>query len=536
MNKKEFYKELMLTYTVDTEKIKRVAKRRIVRRSGNVLRWVSGGAACAAVTAAAVALVSLGTVRPGEDIDMTGDGYSAAMERLEAAMQFSSSLSPNAELLDMYVSFENSLSYNEVLLSFSSIDENGDIRISLLYTGAGRYTKAENVSPELYFSGAKITAPASMCTDIQLLRTVSLVEFPESGITDDSFEPFDSSGLVTSPEEPGNSVEISLPQTADTTDEPDTDATTDGENTDPDVTDPTETGEPEDILIPVSGVSTVNIISADRIVVTTADSIRLYRLEGGVLTAETTFYASGAKISWSSYDGTRLFITACDNGSRSRLYWADGNAGALTELDIRAITSDGAEISSISCTPDGSTVVLKTVSAEKTRIYLGSLNSTLSISLTGEYDCPVTPLALTNNLLYLALTDSVSSTVRIEAVNPADGTSNQLASYAGSLRTLRSHCFTSAALTFTSLEGEETHVLLTPEGVLTETQLTVTAFSLTDGSIFTDGEGYYRMTDGEPQPADPEEAAPTFLPAPVPGDYTYAIMEDGSAYLVIKEQ
>lgn len=537
MNKKEFYKELMLSYTVDTEKVKRIAKRRIVKRSGNVMRWVSGAAACAAVTAAAVALVSLGTVRPGEDIDMTGDGNSAAMERLEAAMQYSSSLHGNAELLDMYVSFEDALSFNELLMTFSAVDENGDIRITLLYTAEGQHRDTMNVPIDLRFCGAKITAPASMCADILLLKTVSLVEFPESGITDDSFIPFDGSQIVTSPEQPGESIEIALPNTGTSTEEPDTDATSDSEDTDPTVTEPSEPDEPSiGILIPVSGANTVNIISADRIVITTDDSIRLYRLSDGVLTAETTFYASNAKVSWSSYDGTRLFITACQNGSRSRLYWADGRAGVLTELDISSITSDGAEISSVSCTPDGGTAVLKTVSADKTRIYLGRLDSTLSIGLAAEFDCPAAPLALTNNILYLAITDTGSSTVRIEAKNLADGTVTELAAYGGTLRSIRSHCFNSAALTFTSAEGEETHIMLTPEGTLTELRFAVTAFSLTDGSIFTDGEQYYRITDGELQPVEPEEAIAAFLPAPTPGDYTYMIGEDGNAYLMLKEQ
>ena len=535
MNKKEFYKELMLAYTVDTEKVKRIAKRRIVKRSGNVLRWVSGAAAVAAVTAAAVTLVSLGTVRHG-GVDINTDAD--ALARLEAAEKYYTSLPGDSKLLDMYVSFEDSLSYNEVLLSFSSIDEDGDIRITLLYTEAGKYYESGKVPSGLYFLGAKITAPSYMCRDIRMLKTVSLVEMPESGITDDTFVPFGSSQMVTSTEQPGNSLEISLPQTSDTTSSPEpADTTADSQYTDPAVTDPTDVQQPAaDILIPASGIRTVNIISADRIVVTTSDSIRLYRLSEGALALETTFYASNAKISWSSYDGTRLFITACEGGSRNRLYWADGRVGVLTELDISTITSDGAEITSVNCTPDGSTAVLKTVSADKTRIYLGRLESSISISLAGEYDCPVTPLALTNNNLYYALTDTGSSTVRIEAKSLADGAVTELASYSGSLRSIRSHCFNTAALTFTSADGTETCVLLTPEGILTEIQLAVTAFSLTDGNIFTDGEQYYRIIGNEPQPIDPEEAASAFLPAPAPGDYTYMIQEDGSAYLVVKEQ
>ena len=133
MNKNEFYRNLMLTYTVDTEKVRRIAKRRVVKRSSRILRIIPGATACAAVTAAAVTIVSLGAAGRGDPIvDITADEAAAA--RMAAAEQFYVSLPDDAELMDIYVSFERSLSYNEILLSFSKIDEKGDINIRLLYT------------------------------------------------------------------------------------------------------------------------------------------------------------------------------------------------------------------------------------------------------------------------------------------------------------------------------------------------------------------------------------------------------------------
>ena len=579
MNKKEFYKNLMLTYTVDTDKVKRIAKRRVVKRSSRVLRIVPGAAACAAVTAAAVAIVSLGAAGDG-GVDITSDD--TAIARMAAAEQFYVTIpDDNDELMEMYVSFESALSYNEVVLSFSKIDDNGDVKINLLYTEKGKYYEnSESISADssLAFLGAKITAPASLCKDIRMLKTVSLVELPESGITDDSFSPFGSSEFVTSTEPANESFEVSIPSyptTTTTTTTPavtetntdtttgtdtDTDTGTDtdvptvtdtedttssidtvpDDTTNDDITDISDTPPEEmstDIEIPIAGITAVKIISPDRIVVTTGDSIRLYRLQEGALALETTFYASNAKVSWSSYSGSDLFITACDGGARTRLYWADGVAGALTEIDISAITSDGAEISSVVCTPDGSMTLLRTVSTDKSRVYtIRRLESTLSINLILEYDAPVTSLALIGDNLYFALTDTANSTVSIAAKSLSDGTVTEIASYSGTLRSVRSQSFNSAALTFTSAEGAESCVLLTPDGALIETELRNITFSRTSGRIFTDGERYYYINGSEAaEVSSDDEVISAFLPAPTPGDYTCVMQEDGTAYLMIKE-
>ena len=549
MNKNEFYRNLMLTYTVDTEKVKRIAKRRVVKRSSKLLRIIPGAAACAAVTAAAVTLVSLGTFGNGRDGGVDIEGDAAAIARMAAAEQYYVSLPDDAELkMDMYVSFEQGMSYNEILLAFSKIDDDGEINIKLLYTQDGkRYENSDSISADgLLFLGAKISAPASMCKDIRLLNAVSLVELSESGITDDTFVPFGSSNLVTSTDPPAdNSFEISLPSYTTTieeiTDIPETqETTTDTEptETDPEITEETTETTPEeiptDIDIPVAGVTNVNVISANRIVVTTGDSIRMYRLQEGILALETTFYVSNAKVSWKSYDGSSLYITACDSGARTRLYWADGKAGALTELDVSAITSDGAEITSVVATSDGSVTLFKTVTSEKSRIYaVRPVENALSINLVIEYDGPVTSLALIGNKLYYAYTDTKNATVGVAIRDLADGSVTDIDSYSGTLRSTRSQSFTSAALTFTTAEGEETTVLLTPDGTLVETQLTNISFSRTSGRIFTDGENYYYLNSDGAVPAESEaEAAAAFAPAPAVGDYVGVIMEDGSAYLM----
>lgn len=541
MNKNEFYRNLMLTYTVDTEKVKRIAKRRVVKRSSRVLRIIPGAAACAAVTAAAITIVSLGSV-PDGGVDIYSD--ETAIARVAAAEQYYVNVPVDSGLMmDMYVSFEHGMSYNEILLAFSKIDDDGEINIKLLYTEKGKhYESGESVAADLVFLGAKIAAPASMCRDIRLLNAVSLVELPESGITDDSFVPFGSSGIVTTPEPAGSSFEIPNPsyttvsENTTTPEEPD-ETTSSDETEEPNITDDTSdtTSEeiPANIDIPVAGVTSVNMISNHRVVVTTGDSIRLYRLQEGALALETTYYAASAKVSWKSYDGSSMYITACDNGARTRLYWANGKTGSLTELDVSAITSDGAEITSVVGTAGGVTL-FKTVTSDKSRIYaVRPVENALSINLVIEYDGPVTSLALIGNRLYFAYTDTKNATVGVAVKDITDGSVNEIASYSGTLRTVRSQPFTAAALIFTSPEGEETCVLLTPDGTLAETELSSITFSRINGRILTDGEAYYYLdSDGPKAMESNAEAESAFAPAPTPGNYTCVIQEDGSAYLM----
>ena len=138
-------------------------------------------------------------------------------------------------------------------------------------------------------------------------------------------------------------------------------------------TTPPETEEPifDAVLVPLQGIKTINFINNTHFVATTADSIRLFRCEKGEIKLETTYYASSAKISYSSYDGSKLFIIARDGENRSRLYYADGEAALLSEVNVSYITSGGAELSSVSCSGDGKTVLMKAVSLDKTIVYYG---------------------------------------------------------------------------------------------------------------------------------------------------------------------
>lgn len=549
MDKREFYKELMTRYTVDTEKIKYNAKRRRVKKKNTTILRIGAGcaAAAAAVAITAVSLNTFGKSGEGMNLNYVGGEVSAeeAAARMQAAEKDIAAVSHvEGELLDMYVSLEEPMSKNEIMFLFSAVDQYGEIKLRLLYAFDGAYTAPSDApSEEKLYTGVKITAPASLCRDIRMHRAVSLVELAAGGITDDSFIPFGNSITVFKTDPPFSEYEVSLPNTGTTTAAPDTETQTSTQTsptqsessapvTDPEITTPASSAEESiGIPVPATGVKTVNIISKDRIIVTTSDSIRLFRLENDALVSETVFYASNAKIIKAAADGSVLYITACDSNSRNRLYLADGNVGTLAELDISKITADGSEIAFVGAAPDG--VVIKTVSLERSCVYSAKhSDGKLIISLAGEYTTPVSPIAFINGVIYNAVTDGEGETARIFSVNTADGSVADVAVLNGAVRWTGSPSFNSAMLTVTTGEGSECYLFLAPDGQLIDSPVGAAAFAPLDSSCFTDGSGCYTIKDGAVVPLSEEEASPLFADPNTLMGLTCDISEDGTARLL----
>ncbi len=594
MDKKEFYRQLMESYTVDTERVKRNAKRksRNVKSKALVIRrWTVAAAACSVVTAAAVAAVSLGSsgvphIDNSEGYNITDGGAENARARLDAAEQQFAALSVSnsvEEFSDLYVSFRKPLKYSEITMVLSVIEDYNDISISLLYLADGsHYENTSALDDSLGFLGAKISVPASMLSEVRALKEITVVEYPESGITDDGFIPFNSlpADVTTAPEPVSENINISIPDstteppvTAETAETPteteppvtsptetETDTETPPEETTniseitgtgagssaeettaPDAigsesvteteTTPPETEEPifDAVLVPLQGIKTINFINNTHFVATTADSIRLFRCEKGEIKLETTYYASSAKISYSSYDGSKLFIIARDGENRSRLYYADGEAALLSEVNVSYITSGGAELSSVSCSGDGKTVLMKAVSLDKTIVYYGE-RSEGTISLANhEYGSPVSVLAYSDGTVYTAVTDSKENTVKIYSIAAADGTETELASYTGTLKYVRSPDLNMALLTVTSDSGEVNVIL--NKSVLIPVETNDAVFSGKRNDLVMLGGVYYAVSDGQLTETSEEEAKPCFetISGPV-----YEISESGDASVVIQ--
>ena len=588
MDKKEFYRQLMENYTVDTERVKRNAKRksRNVRSKALVIRrWTAAAAACSVVTAAAVVAVSLGSsgvINPNnsEGYNITDGIEENARARLIAAEEQYAALSVNnsvEDYFDLYISFRKPLKYNEITMTLSVIEDYSNISISLLYLADGtHYENDAGLDESLSYSGAKISVPTSMLTDVRALKEITVVEYSESGITDDTFIPFnglptdnvsetqgtvseninismsvpvaepsenvpatettvEASSPVTEITENTSETEISESETDNTSDAPTEETTVTGDavsetatETSPELPD---TSEPvfETVAIPLQGVRTINFISDTHFVVTNADSIRLYNCESGEIKLETTYYASSAKISYSSYDGSKLFIIAKDGENRSRLYYADGDASLLNEVDVSYITSGGAELSSVSCSGDGKIVLMKAVSLDKTIVYYGERsNDTISLA-NHEYNSPVSVLAYSNGTVYTAVTDSKENTVKIYSIAVANETETELASYSGTLKFTRSPDLNMALITIANESGEQNFILNNSALIPVETNDIV--FSGEKNDLITLGGVYYSVADGKLTAASEEESKPYFNTAKSPA---YEISESGEASVIIQ--
>ena len=569
MNKKEFYRELMENYTIDTERIKCNAKRKVPdhRRVSSVNRWVTSFGACAA--AAAIVVVSL-SVFGNKGVDIVDENLDGAIERLYAAEARYADLSTKQDTMDVYVSFKETLSVNEILIAFSAIDEDSLLKIPLLYTADGKcYKNSDELGDNLVFLGAKVTVPAGFFAELSSLKCVSLVEATEESDYDDkSFIPYSGSESVKPsttidepiqivlPEKTEPTVVVTTPEvtvppvTAETTTEDEgSEATSEQQMTPSETSAASEVTEsstvseteaeeaPQPIEIPVSGVLSARFISQNSLIVTTNDSILFFRLdENGALSLDTTFYAYDAKYAWVSKDGSSLFITACSGNGRDRLIYADGRTDTVTALDVSSITS-GAEIASVVCSDDGSVMFIKTISIRNTYLYRAERNeNNITISLAKEYGNAASALTYSNGVMYTAVTDAVSLKVKVSGVSLSDGAETEIGVFGGTVRCVRNSTLDTAVLIISNPnDGSEQYKLLTPEGLIIGIEGSGdVAFSPTNGNVFRVGDKYYLADDGAINEISAEEAKGYFTDTGTEitvYEYDVTVNDDGTAFL-----
>lgn len=549
----------MESYTIDSEKIKCNAKRKIPepRRTSDIHRWVTSFAACAAV--AAIVVVSL-SVFGSKGVDIVDENLDDTIERLYAAEARYAELSTMQDTMDVYVSFKHTLSLDEIRIAFSAIDEDNRLKIPLLYTSDGKcYKNSDSLGDNLTFLGAKVTVPAGFFKELTGLKCVFLVE-DESQYTDKTFIPCTGSENTKPPVTIDEPIQIALPEkteaitsTAAVTVPPVTSSETITEvtqssqtqppeiTTTPEVTENTDTDTeeelPKPIEIPVSGVLAARFISQNCLVVTTYESIMLFRLDdSGALSLDTTFYAYEAKLAWISRDGSSIFITACSGSGRNRLIYADGKTETLTALDVSSITS-GAEIASVTCSDDGSVMFIKTISTDRTYLYRAERSeNSITITLTKEYGYAASALTYSNGIMYTAVTDAIRFTVKICGVSIFDNQESEIGLFRGNVRCVRNSTLDAAILIISDSSDEnEQYMLLTPEGLIIEIDGSGDVmFSSTNSNVFKLGEKYYIAEDGVITEISAEEAEGYFADVNTDlmiSDYSVTINENGSAFL-----
>lgn len=551
MDKKDFYRDLMEAYTVDKEKIKHNAKRQAMQnRYKKVQKLIMGISACAA--AAAVAVLSVNIMpffKHGANIvDTTLD---AAVQRVNEAEKIYRENADKKSDMDMFISFEQKLNSKEVLLVFSSIEDYSKIKLSLLYTEDGKcYKYTDDISEEVMFRGAKITAPSDFYKQISGLNAVSLVELVQgSKYTDKTFVPYIKPANIPVPVITDNTfittVQIELPQT---TEQPPVSNTSTYETTpapsdtsditsaDPEATTSAATSQTgshsgsqtQPIEIPLPNVTEAEFISNNKLVVITSDSLRLYKVENNSLSLETTFYVDNAKIIRRNSDSTALYITAKDSSGVSRLFYAEGKSGTLTELDISSITDSSRELSSIFSSQNGEDTVIKTVSPDSSDIYYASrTENLLNIVHVKRYDNPATVLSYADGYICTAVT--MGSSVNVFKVSITDGRETLIGAFSEISAVTRSVDIKSAAITATNANGAKEHYVLSPSGQLIPIE-SPAEFSVIDFSVFKSGDKYYRIEGGSA--VEITEGSVFFDPPQYCYSYTVDISQNGIATLV----
>ncbi|MCM1299107.1 MAG: hypothetical protein NC203_11785 [Firmicutes bacterium] len=554
MDKREFYRQLMENYTVDTEKIKCNAKRRYQKQSTGMLRkWTAGIAACTAVAAAAaITVVSINSLPGRRGIDITDSSIEAAMERLHAADQRYLELSDKQEFMDIYVSFSKNLTRNEILMAISAIEDFSDINVTYLYTEKGkRYNNDEGLDQSLQFLGAKITAPTAVYNELKELRAISYLE-PVEGCkyNDDNFMPIvtpvDALGTTVATDE---TIQVALPEVTPTSPETSDTVSTETADVTEDVS-ASSTAETtpslfehatmpvynQKITLPLENISYGVFINEEKLVVINNDSIRLYWVMGDELKLETTFYAASAKVSWSNEDSSKLLITGCDDKGRNKLFIADGEKGYLSELNVSSLTNGDFELSSVIGSDSGDIMMIKSVSLDKTRIYYARRSgNTIDIVLVKEFDCPVSVVSCSGSTVYVLLTytDDNGEGMHLTAINTSENLSEEIAVFSSSAKFTRNADLNLAAVT----DGDNCF-MLTPAGVLVPLESGSVTFGSADCSVFKCGSRYFMSGTDRIAEITEEEAKPYFeiQSGHSYGRYDITVFADGTAEILIANE
>lgn len=554
MNKNEFYKQLLESYTVDKDKIKCNAKR-AARRGGFSIspKWV--GAASAAIVTLGIGTASLVSYFNSDGVAVTPQtDPQVARARIEAAEEnyLANIAAYNQEQTEMYISFVNPLSYSEMTMAFSAVSEPGELSCLLVYTTDGKlhsaddkdYISAQESKGAKYIAGAKISAPINHYEDIRDLKSVRLVELAENVESDESFEPLWGEEVTTAPDRTpvssADTIEITIPEATTT------EVTTEAEITDEtaestDITEETtdtessETQPPElsSAVIPVQNVHTAQFVSEKTLVLLTNESIHLVRINDDMTcTVDTTYYVSGAKISWKNSTGTQLLITACNSeGERTKLYYSDGAGSTLSELDISAITAE-AELTGLYCNESEGSIVFRTGDLEKARIYVAQRNGgRLTITQAVEYYGPVTVLSYAGGDLYYAITDASAGTTSLYRKNNGVIEGELIEVYSTDVKFTRSPSMDAFAVSGTGIDGAAVSRIYVDGKAVDVAASSEITFSGLSSKVFRNDAGWNCLTGEGVIPINENEAEG--YTAVETGSASYALELGGDGWATI---
>lgn len=501
MNKNDFYKELMTSYALDPEKIRmnalKQAKKPMWQKVASTY-WkpAMGVAAAAAVTVGAVAF----TNRPSApDVIVAPEAAMSASQRLmEADKNYYNIAEEDVVFTDMYVTFMEPVSYNEILMMISAVDDSGNIDINALYLEDEVVRRddvdgfaAERADEDIAVA-AKLSLPMSYYRDVQDLSLVYLAELGSADLNDETFvplhveddDPLESDHLNIAPSVTTTPVVTTTPFSFEEVPETTTekapvigdsagDSTvvppvTSAEDSEAEITvDTTEiivTTTPETtpeettttyyrgdvgLMTEIYELNTPNALNTyivgNNVVVLSKEQAYIYTI-GGI----TGQYGNAIDVlspRLAHKDENRIILTGCSaDGIRNIIITVDTHNDTYLVYDAGQNIGNS-EIASISYCEEADKFYLKAVSQTSSLVYELHIpsDSQLSFRPLVEVEAPISIAGSSGDILYFA-TNSGTEKTTLYSFNCLDGTLLEYTSFDGDVRIRRSVDFRSFAI------------------------------------------------------------------------------------------
>ena len=200
MTEKEFYRELMSRYALDPEKIranalKQAKKPAWQKFAADYWKPAAGVAAAVALTVSAVGYMNARSSGPDIKVD-PASALSAAQRLSEAEQNYFRLQSSENRTVNMYITFREPVSCNDITMAFSGIADMGEIEYEILYLTDDTIKGIDEVTAykaahgdEKNVAAVKISTLSMYYRSIQDLSSVYLAEMGSDEINDDTFCP-----------------------------------------------------------------------------------------------------------------------------------------------------------------------------------------------------------------------------------------------------------------------------------------------------------------------------------------------------------
>lgn len=555
MDKREFYKELMSEYSFDKEKIYANAKKGKMagRKPLPIYIGMTAAAAAVIVAVSGVTLAVNGNNSSGAVIS-PNSGVSlmelTPEERIRKALSELQQNENSNEMYDVLVTFKSPLAAPQ---AHGVLASNSNVLIKMLIMeDDSRITDKDAVAAVFNGSTAKIRGAVVNCPGYQMtaINNSEFVELVET-LTEEDL----ASISTIKPVEPDNtSKPVDNGNTS--TDTPDTpvvdiddiplvvdpDTSNGGESTgndtssqpeqstkpvDPVNPDPVQPEQPDTPNVPVQPEKpTVAVpklpegivlptVAADKFAyitddigaerayfmtdsvffVKTKDALRLYKWNGEVEKLAVEQKAADVKTCWISENGSRMMVSAVEDGVRRKLYIIDANNCTINDMKVEEITGDGAiqsahyneslDIFALSVSLDESTdIYTASLSgyqpANATLVASGLENATLLAAANGTVY--FSNMSGANTTLYRYSNGSVTEVIKLDGASAA--VSNTAFTHAMIITTNGSFVFDPAVETLISVQSEK-----------------AVSFGVSAHSFSCDG-GYFTVSGGQLKPTD----------------------------------